>query len=515
MKKTLLIIIVAICSVVANAQRVDWLMDGAAFSMTSPNGVYLAGNMEDAAAYYNTDTKTIKALEGDIEDDGGCFVWDLNDNGQLAVDWKKKAAIWSEAKGFEVLPHPEGLTIKEQSYNAARCISNDGKYIVVSFGTPTTTVYLYTKGEDGTYSFSKLPLPEVAPIYNQTPQFIVPCGITDDGKRILFRFLVETADFELPFMMESTPAGDWTIRWIAADFIVEGGETDAEFYGTEFEYDGDMFDTEAYEEAYNEWLQRKEDYFATINAMSSGYFFAGTLGDLSDLKMSANGKYAKMNISYVDFQSEDSAMYNYPAVIDLETEEVYVFTCMPEAGCLSVTNDGVVSMSTPKVEYFRYSHISSIADPTKSQTLTEWTNERSEGKIDLSKYMTYTDTYGQTMVAEGATILSADGSRYMTNQYNGFGEVSRYETVLVVFEGPTATDVVNDNVLAIYPNPTTGVLNFSEKLSNVEVYDVVGRKVYSLSEAETSINVSGLSAGHYLLVANKEGERISVKFVVK
>jgi hypothetical protein len=129
--------------------------------------------------------------------------------------------------------------------------------------------------------------------------------------------------------------------------------------------------------------------------------------------------------------------------------------------------------------------------------------------------MTYTDTYGQTMVAEGATILSADGSRYMTNQYNGFGEVSRYETVLVVFEGPTATDVVNDNVLAIYPNPTTGVLNFSEKLSNVEVYDVVGRKVYSLSEAETSINVSGLSAGHYLLVANKEGERISVKFVVK
>lgn len=208
-------------------------------------------------------------------------------------------------------------------------------------------------------------------------------------------------------------------------------------------------------------------------------------------------------------------MYNYPAVIDLETEEVYVFTCMPEAGCLSVTNDGVVSMSTPKVEYFRYSHISSIADPTKSQTLTEWTKERSEGKIDLSKYMTYTDTYNQTMVAEGATILSADGSRYMTNQYNGFGGNQAYETYLVQFTGKTAVDIVYDNNIVIYPNPTTGVLNFSDELSDIEVFDIVGRCVYTSSAVESSINLEGITAGTYFLVANSKNARVSVKFVVK
>ena len=516
MKKLLLFAIFAICSVLAQAQRIDVLLDGAAFSMTSSNGVYLAGNMEDAAVFYNSETKRITLLEGEIQDDGGCFVWAANDNGQLAIDWKNQAAIWSEAKKFEVLQHPDGLTSKEKVYSATRCISNDGKYLVVSFGSPTTANYLYIKGEDGEYTMEKLPLPEVDPIYNQTAQFIAPCGITDDAKRILMRFVVETAEFELPFVLEATPDGDWTTRWVAAASIVEGGKTDAIFPGTDVDFDGDMLDDpEGYNEAFEEWMQQREDYYATINAVSTGYFFQGTMGDLSDLRMSANGRYAKMNISYKDVNSTEDYVQNYPAVIDLETEKLYVFTCVQDAGCLSVTNDGVVSLATPKVEFFRYGHISSIADPTKSQTLTEWTKEKTNGAIDLAKYMTYTDDNGQSMVAEGAVRLSADGSRYMTNQYNGFGGNQRYETYIVQLAGATSVDVISDNNIAVYPNPTSGVLNFSEELSNVEVFDIVGRCVYSSTSVEKSINLSGMTAGAYFLVADYEGTRVSVKFIVK
>ena len=516
MKKLLLLTIVAVCSILVQAQRIDVLLDGAAFSMTSPNGVYLAGNMEDAAVFYNSETKRITLLEGEIQDDGGCFVWAANDNGQLAIDWKNQAAIWSEAKKFEVLQHPDGLTSKEKVYSATRCISNDGKYLVVSFGSPTTANYLYIKGEDGEYTMEKLPLPEVDPIYNQTAQFIAPCGITDDAKRILMRFVVETAEFELPFVLEATPDGDWTTRWVAAASIVEGGKTDAIFPGTDVDFDGDMLDDpEGYNEAFEEWMQQREDYYATINAVSTGYFFQGRMGDLSDLRMSANGRYAKMNISYKDVNSTEDYVQNYPAVIDLETEQLYVFTCLQDAGCLSVTNDGMVSLSTPKVEYFRYGHISSIADPTKSQTLTEWTKEKTNGAIDLAKYMTYTDDNGQSMVAEGAVRLSADGSRYMTNQYNGFGGNQRYETYIVQLAGATSVDVISDNNIAVYPNPTSGVLNFSEELSNVEVFDIVGRCVYFSTSVEKSVNLSGMTAGAYFLVADYEGTRVSVKFIVK
>lgn len=516
MKKLLLYFVASLAIFSMSAQSIDVMLDGAAFSMISPNGKYLAGNMEDAAVYYNTETKRIKPLEGEVQDDGGCFVWDMNDKGQLAVDRIMKAAIWTETDGFDLLPHPEGLTSGEEAYSAARCISNDGKYIVVSFGSPTISIYLYTLGEDNTYEMAKLPLPEIDPIYNQVPQFIAPCAVANDGGYILGRYVVETADFELPFCWKRTPSGDWSIDWIAPEFIVEGGKTDAVFYGTEFETDADPIeDREEYEAALNEWLQQKEDYFATIDAVSTGYFFAGTLGDLSDLEMSENGKYAKMNISYHKMDSDDDYVYNYPAVIDLETEEVYVFTCIEDAGCLSVTNDGVVSLATPKVEYFRYAHISSIEDPTKAQTLTEWTKEKTSGAIDLAQYMTYTSDQGQSMVADGSAVLFADGSGYMTNQYNGFGGNQRYETYIVRLDGETATEIINDNTLIIYPNPTNGVLNFTEELANIEVYDIVGRCVYSSSDVETSIDLSGISVGTYFVVADREGCRVSVKFVVK
>ena len=391
MKKLLLFFVVLLFSVAGFAQTIEVLKDGAAFSMASPNGDYLAGNMEDAAAYYNVKLKTVKVLEGSVQDDGGCFVWDVNDKGQLAVDWKMQAALWTEEGGFEVLPMPEGLSRAQEAYSAARCISNDGKYVVVSFGSPTTAIFLYTLGEGGIYTMEQLDCPEVAPIYNQTPQFIAACGITDDGNRILGRFVVETAEFELPFVWERT-SGDWTIRWIAEEFIVEGGTTDAVFYGTEFIFNGDQLeDPEGYEAAYQEWLSMREDYYATIDAVASGYFFQGTMGDLSDLGMSLNGKYAKMNISYKDVEddSEYAMIYNYPAVIDLETEEVYVFDAITDGGCLSVTNDGVISVATPKVEFFRSSLIASIQNTKEAKTLTQWTLEKTNNFINLADYMTY------------------------------------------------------------------------------------------------------------------------------
>ena len=514
--KKLLLFVFCFLTLCVNAQRIDVLLDGAAFSMSSPNGMYVAGNMDDAAVYYNTEAKKIVALEGEVQDDGGCFVWDMNDKGQLAVDWKNQAALWSESEGFIVLPMPEGLNRKEKVYSAARCISNDGKYVVVSFGSPTVSLYLYVKGDDGSYSMDKLTMPEVAPIYNQIAQFVVPCGITNDGNRILGRFLVETAEFELPFVWERTPGGDWSIRWIALDFVVPSGKTDAEFYGVEFEFDGDpTADPEGFEAAQNEWLQKRQDYYDVIDAVSTGYYYAGEKGDLSDLRMSENGKYAKMNISFKDLESEDTIIYNYPAVVDLETEQVYVFTCLENAGCLSVSNSGLVSLATPKVEYFRYAHIASIADPTKSQTLTEWTKQQTGDKIDLAKYMTYTDDQGQSMVADGSAILRADGRGYFTNQYNGFGGNQRYETYFVSFDAETANEVVTDNGFVVYPNPTNGVLNFTETLENVEIFDLLGRKVYTSSVAENSINLQGLVQGTYFLVADKDGVRVSTKFVVK
>ena len=516
MKKFLLFFAVSLFSVAMFAQTIESLKDGAAFSMTSPNGAYLVGNMEDAAAYYNVQTRTIKSLQGEMQDDGGCTAWDINDKGQVAVDWKGHAAIWTEKGEFEPLPLPNGWTAAEEAYNAARCLSNDGKYVVVSFGSPTTTIFLYTLGEDGVYTMEKVTCPEVAPIYNQVPQFIAPCGITNDGNRILGRFLVETGEFELPFVWERTPGGDWTIRWIADEFIVEGGKTDAVFYGTEFVFDGDQLeDPEGYEAAYNEWLAMREDYYATIDAVSSGYFFQGTMGDLSDLAMSANGKYAKMNISFKDLESEDTVVYNYPAVIDLETEEVYVFDAITDGGCLSVTNDGIASLGTPAVEYFRYAYVVSVSEPNNVMTLSDWCLTKTGGKIDLADYMMYPidDTF-VPVLATGTATLASEGTAFMTYQWNLI-ETGWQETFFVQFGNETTSiNSIESDRLGVYPNPTNGFLYFPINVSDIEVFDITGRKVYASSVVANQIDLSMLDKGNYIIIAKQNDKLVKSKIII-
>ena len=179
---------------------------------------------------------------------------------------------------------------------------------------------------------------------------------------------------------------------------------------------------------------------------------------------------------------------------------------------MSVTNDGVVSIATPKVEYFRSSFIASIENPKEVKTLTQWTLEQTNNAIDLAKYMTYNTPNG-AQLAEGGTILFADGKGYMTNQYNGFGGTQTYETYIVYFDGQTAVDVVYDANLLVYPNPTIGELNFSAELQNVRVFDLTGRMVYAVSDVVKTIDLSEISSGIYFLVAEKEGAQVSTKII--
>ena len=105
----------------------------------------------------------------------------------------------------------------------------------------------------------------------------------------------------------------------------------------------------------------------------------------------------------------------------------------------------------------------------------------------------------------------------MTNQYNGFGDSQTYETYVVSFGENQGTNVefANGEVLVVYPNPTLGVLNVSEELNNVQLFDVTGRQVYFASVVVSTIDLSEIVAGTYFLVAEKNGELVSTKIVVK
>ena len=78
---------------------------------------------------------------------------------------------------------------------------------------------------------------------------------------------------------------------------------------------------------------------------------------------------------------------------------------------------------------------------------------------------------------------------------------------------------VEDNVLLenfkLYPNPVRNILNIQleEILEKVEVYSILGRKV--LDGNTSTINVSNLSSGMYLLKVYTQDGKVGVKRFIK
>ncbi len=484
----------------------------APYSGISHNGVYSYGNYEDIAFYYNASTGFKLALQGDQLDDGGCWVWDINDLGQLAVEHKKRAAIWTEQGGYELLPLPEGVA--ENAYCAARCITNDGTSIVVSIGSPTHSIYVYTLGEDGVFDIVKLPIPYEDPIFHQGFQFIAPCGIAEKGDLIIGRYRIDTGFEELPMYWTKDSLGEWRYEWMNLDYIVAGGKTDAVYPG-EFDFDGAGYDVNSgewqaeYEKAWAVYYEKLVDYYNVVYAEASGYFYSGS-GDISGIAMSNNGRFVKMNISYQP-NGYENPIANYPVVYEFATDSMYLFTCRPGAACLSVTDDGEVSLRGA-ADYFSWSYVSSIHHLDSATTLATWTLDKSNGKIDLANYMTYNTPDGPRL-AEGTATLATSGNGFVTWQYNGFEDNMRYESYFVRFDIESGVNHVVNSDLGVYPNPTDGILNISSNLTNVEIFDIMGRKVYSASEVESVIDLTQLTAGTYILMATDGSSRVSTKII--
>ena len=520
MKKITLILLClmhCVLCVQLNAQVITSVMD-APYTSISHNGVYSYGNYEDVAFYYNAETGFKLALQGDNLDDGGCWVWDINDLGQLAVEHKKRAALWTENSGYDYLPLPEGYS--ENTYSAARCITNDGRVVVVSIGSPTQAIYIYTLGDDGVYAIEQLPIPYEDPMFHQGFQFVAPCDIAEKGDLIVGRYRIDTGFEELPLVWRKDSAGVWNYDWMNIDFIISTGKTDAVYPG-EFEFDGAGYSTEKepgqeksewqeeYDKAWAEYYEKLVDYYNTVYADASGYFYSGS-GDISGIQLSNNGRFVKMNISYQPNGSEN-VQANYPVVYEFATDSMYLFTCRPGAACLSVTDDGEVSLRGA-ADYFSWSYVSSIHHLDSATTLAAWTLDKSNGKIDLANYMTYNTPDGPRL-AEGTATLATSGNGFVTWQYNGFEDNMRYESYFVRFDIESGVNHVVNSDLGVYPNPTDGILNISSNLTNVEIFDIMGRKVYSASEVESVIDLTQLTAGTYILMATDGSSRVSTKII--
>lgn len=161
-----------------------------------------------------------------------------------------------------------------------------------------------------------------------------------------------------------------------------------------------------------------------------------------------------------------------------------------------------------------------------------------EGKIVASSHMedgiaypsseaktVYTKDNGETWTEVGSEELGylwSDSTKIMFNDENeadvyflvqDLGLV-KYTLDLTTLGNGEFSNSASD--VTVYPNPTTGILNFSSKseVQNVSVFDLSGRKISEFNSSQ--INISALPKGIYLVkISTKDGKTITKKVVKK
>lgn len=87
-----------------------------------------------------------------------------------------------------------------------------------------------------------------------------------------------------------------------------------------------------------------------------------------------------------------------------------------------------------------------------------------------------------------------------------------------VTSGVGIKTITNNDAIAIFPNPTSGILNINaiEATSSVEVFNVIGDKVYtsSLVKGNNVVDLSGLANGAYFVKLNSNGAITTKKVVL-
>lgn len=132
----------------------------------------------------------------------------------------------------------------------------------------------------------------------------------------------------------------------------------------------------------------------------------------------------------------------------------------------------------------------------------------------------------------GASVTSISGSNTTayTAKFNApgtavfnyaytFGSCTITATPRSVVVAPSTTgieEMVTDGNMALYPNPTSGILNIETNtdLLNKEyhIYDITGREMMTgkIETEKTTLNVGALSTGIYLLQVGEVKQRFSV-----
>ena len=131
---------------------------------------------------------------------------------------------------------------------------------------------------------------------------------------------------------------------------------------------------------------------------------------------------------------------------------------------------------------------------------------------------TMTNT-GGTDLASISKILIRQGSATDTPELQ-FDEI-RVGTTWAEVTPPSTAGLSDNNIsgLTMYPNPLKGntlfITSTANAEMNVKIYNVLGKEVLSTKVNNTSVDVSNLASGVYIVKVTEEGKTATRKLVIQ
>lgn len=142
----------------------------------------------------------------------------------------------------------------------------------------------------------------------------------------------------------------------------------------------------------------------------------------------------------------------------------------------------------------------------------------------LSVYLYDGSSYYNIMSSTEVTNTSAITQTIDLSEYTGTYKIDFYCTsdadMLRLYidnfkmESSTGVEDHSKGGFALYPNPTTGLVNLSEDVARVEVYDFSGRMIMS-NENVNSVNLNAQANGVYIFRITTNDNSVITKKVVK
>lgn len=506
MKKFLLLFfVVALCTTLS-AQSVDSVTDGRHYYNVSPNGRYYVGTIEEGPGCF-FDSHTQEHILSDID---SVSIYAVNNLGYAYGSYNGQPAVWVAGKEWKILTALDEIASKPVIGGAIRGMSEDAtKFIADMYygeGRMIPVYFEIDKFENWDskqkWSFSTLPTPGKDDLlYNMAPQYLQVCGMNSDATRILGRYMLADGKRQLPFVWQKNSNNEWDINFVAErclfiEEVVNGSivipEKGNNLTATELaEYD-----------AFRQTCEK------------------GIIYDMSayvDNVWTGNGRYIPISANVADEGSVEGIYY--AAVIDIDQDTLIIFDAVKNAGTVSVNNRGEVLIYTPQLALARKSYVASLDNPSDTIRLYQYTKQRSNGVIDLTKNVTFQigeDFYGNATydIFDGSAVWATEGDAFVTYTYDEFNETKLPHCFMVNFIKSTETHSVNEEQLLVYPNPTSGIIYFETAFENVAVYDISCRKVFEQSVEDKSIDLSNLTQGSYIVVARSENQNFVTKVVI-